>query len=114
MCNYYSFKLIPKKCRATPKHLVEQRTYERCARPRNIGTYRHCADEYATQRGAFGSTMRDMNCPVCDPGASITVASITGATTGASTGIITGASNTGANNKIIVSVSRIHNKFAMH
>ncbi|KAH8696939.1 hypothetical protein GQ44DRAFT_718643 [Phaeosphaeriaceae sp. PMI808] len=49
MCNYIKVPVIPIGCQSEPKHVVEYRYYMRCGNPQNVGSYRHCDEDHATE-----------------------------------------------------------------
>ncbi|KMU92318.1 hypothetical protein CIHG_10090 [Coccidioides immitis H538.4] len=70
MCQYNDLPYIYEKCEEIPRHIVIHRLYELCERPQNVGTYRHCSDEWATKSDDIlaGSSRAKGDCITCaDP-----------------------------------------------
>jgi hypothetical protein len=70
MCFYSDIPYIFDRCEADPKHIVIHRIYRLCSQPQNVGSYRHCSDEYAVRLPdiVFGSSRVAESCPRCtDP-----------------------------------------------
>ncbi|RMJ28656.1 hypothetical protein PHISP_00513 [Aspergillus sp. HF37] len=58
---------IYETCHKEPSHVVVHRVYKLCGHPRNVGTYRHCSDDYVepSQEFTFGSSRVNGPCPAC-------------------------------------------------
>lgn len=68
MCQYIKVSVIPNGCQGDPKHVVEYRYYQRCINPQNVGTYRHCDDDHATESNFMqlgSSRTKQETCQTC-------------------------------------------------